>query len=89
LVYNKTIVARKKGDKDYTRSEKQIMISLINDYQIFGAIDSEIIQMLFRKTRQEYIRNPFLPIEERSGEEKRRIRRMARLLYKIPFYRTL
>jgi hypothetical protein len=39
-------VARKKGDKDYSKSEKQLLISLINDYSLFGAIDHEIIQML-------------------------------------------
>jgi hypothetical protein len=42
-------VARKKGDKDYTKSEKQLLISLINDYSLFGATDSEIIQMLSTK----------------------------------------
>jgi hypothetical protein len=39
-------VARNKGDKDYTKSEKQFLISLINDYSLFEATDSEIIQML-------------------------------------------
>jgi hypothetical protein len=42
-------VVRKKGDKDYSKSEKQLLISLINDYQIFGATDHEIIQMLSEK----------------------------------------
>ena len=66
-------MARKKGDKDYTKSEKQLMISLINDYSLFGATDGEIIQMLSTKDRQENIRNSFLSIKERSCEEKRRI----------------
>jgi hypothetical protein len=42
-------VTRKKGDKDYTRSEKQLLISLINDYSLFGARDHEILQMLSKK----------------------------------------
>jgi hypothetical protein len=42
-------VARKKGDKDYTKSEKQLLISLIDDYSLFGAHDHEIIQKLFKK----------------------------------------
>ena len=42
-------MARKKGDKDYTKSEKQLLISLINDYSLFGAHDHEIIQMLSKK----------------------------------------
>ena len=39
-------MARNKGDKDYSKSEKQLLISLINDYSLFGARDHEIIQML-------------------------------------------
>ena len=43
-------MARNKGDKDYSKSEKQLLISLINDYSLFGGTDSEIIQMLSIKT---------------------------------------
>jgi len=39
-------LARNKGDKDYSKSENQLLISLINDYSLFGATDNEIIQML-------------------------------------------
>ena len=39
-------MARNKGDKEYSKSEKQLLISLINDYSLFGARDHEIIQML-------------------------------------------
>ena len=42
-------MARNKGDKDYTKSEKQLLVSLINDYSLFGATDSENIQMLSTK----------------------------------------
>jgi len=42
-------VTRKKGDKDYSKSEKQLLISLINDYSLFGAHDQEIIQMISQK----------------------------------------
>jgi hypothetical protein len=42
-------LARKKGDKDYSAREKQMMISLINDYSLFGATDDEIIRMLSLK----------------------------------------
>ena len=42
-------MARKKGDKDYSKSEKQLLISLINDYSLFGATDNEVIQMLSKK----------------------------------------
>src|SRR6478609_7862275 len=40
---------KKRGDKDYTKSEKQLLVSLINDYSLFGATDSENIQMLSQK----------------------------------------
>ena len=42
-------MARNKGDKDYSKSEKQLLISLINDYSLFGATDNEVIQMLSKK----------------------------------------
>src|SRR3954470_15645716 len=42
-------MTRKKGDKDYSKSEKQLLISLIIDYSLFGATDNEIIQMLSDK----------------------------------------
>ena len=42
-------MARNKGDKDYSKSEKQLLISLINDYSLFGATDSEVIRMLSTK----------------------------------------
>ena len=38
-------MARNKGDKDYTKSEKQLLVSLIRDYSLFGARDHEVIQM--------------------------------------------
>ena len=66
-------MARNKGDKDYSKSEKQFLISLINDCSLFGATDNEIIQMLAEKDGQENIRNSFLSIKERSYEKERRI----------------
>jgi hypothetical protein len=42
-------VARNKGDKDYSKSEKQLFVSLINDYSLFGATDNEVIQVLSHK----------------------------------------
>jgi len=46
-------VARKQGDKDYTQREKQMMISLINDFSLFGASDDEMIKMLSIKLGKE------------------------------------
>lgn len=46
-------MVRKKGDKDYSQREKQIMVSLINDYSLFGATDDEMIDMLSIKLGKE------------------------------------
>jgi len=42
-------VARNKGDKNYSKAEKQLLISLINDYSLFGATDSKVILILSTK----------------------------------------
>jgi hypothetical protein len=42
-------LTRNKGDRDYTKSETQLLISLINDYSLFGATDNEMISMLSPK----------------------------------------
>ena len=46
-------MVRKKGDKDYSSREKQMMVSLINDYSLFGATDNEMIKMLSLKIGKE------------------------------------
>jgi len=58
-------VVRKRGNKDYTDREKQMMISLINDYSLFGLTDDEMIQMLSIKLGKENIKNSFLSLKER------------------------
>ncbi len=47
------MATRKIGDKDYTSREKQMMVSLINDYSLFGATDDEMIHMLSKKIGKE------------------------------------
>ena len=46
-------MSRKKGNKDYSPREKQMIISLINDYSLFGATDEEMIDMLSIKLGKE------------------------------------
>ena len=46
-------MARNKGDKDYSKSEKQLLVSPINDYSLFGAHDQEIIRMLSQRIGKE------------------------------------
>jgi hypothetical protein len=59
-------VARNKGDKDYTKSEKQLLISLINDYSLFGAHDDEIIQMLSVKLGKKISETLFYRLKKES-----------------------
>jgi hypothetical protein len=74
FVYNKRILARKKRDKDYTKSEKQLLISLINYYSLFEAHDNEVIRMLSKKIGKKISETLFLPLKERSNSKKRRFR---------------
>jgi hypothetical protein len=63
-------VARNKGDKDYTKSEKQLLISLINDYSLFGATDSEIIQMLSVKIGKKISETLFYRLKKEAMKKK-------------------
>jgi hypothetical protein len=74
FVYNKRTLVRNKGDKDYTKSEKHLLIS--HDYSLFVARDSEIIQMHYQKIVKK-ISETLLQLEERSNNKERRIRTMA------------
>jgi hypothetical protein len=63
-------VARKKGDKDYTKSEKQLLISLINDDSLFGATDNEIIQMLSDKTGKKISETLFYRLKKEDVKKR-------------------
>ena len=53
LDINKITLVRKKGDKDYSPREKQMMISLINDYSLIKVTDNEMIKTLSIKLGKE------------------------------------
>jgi len=59
-------LARNKGDKCYTKSEKQLLISLINDYSLFGATDIEIIQILSVKIGEKISETLFYRLKKES-----------------------
>jgi hypothetical protein len=63
-------VARKKGDKDYSKSEKQLLISLINDYSLFAATDNEIIQMLSEKIGKKISETLFYRLKKESVKKR-------------------
>ena len=63
-------MSRNKGDKDYTKSEKQILISLINDYSLFGATDSEVIQMLSTKLGKKISETLFYQLKKEAVKRR-------------------
>ena len=63
-------MARKKGDKDYSKSEKQLLIFLINDYSLFEATDIEIIQMLFQKIGKKISETLFCRLKKESKAKR-------------------
>jgi hypothetical protein len=83
-------VARNKGDKDYTKSEKQLLISLINDYSLFGTTDSEVIQMLSEKIGKKISETLFYRLKKeaiaKSGESEQWLDYYARYQF-VEFYR--
>ena len=68
---NKRTMARKKRDKDYTKSEKQLLISLINDYSLFGSHDHEIIQMLSKKIGKKISETLFYRLKKEAVIKRR------------------
>jgi len=46
---------RKKGNKDYTKSQKQLLVSLIIDYYLFGAYDEKKIIRMISKIMLVYV----------------------------------
>ena len=69
----KNILSRQKGNKDYAAREKQVMISLMNEYSLFGATDDEMIQMLSIKISKENnlkFQTFFLLVKERSKQKE-------------------
>ena len=64
-------MARNKGDKDYSKSEKQLLISLINDYSLFGATDHEIIQMLSAKIGKKISETLFYRLKKEAKSKEK------------------
>jgi len=84
-------VARKQRDKDYTKSEKQLLISLINDYSLFGGTDNEIIQMLSVKIGKKISETLFYRLKKEAvkqrGESEAWLDNYAKYQY-IEYYRN-
>ena len=84
-------MARNKGDKAYSKSEKQLLISLINDYSLFGATDNEIIQMLSEKIGKKISETLFYQLKKEAikkrGESEAWLDYYARYQF-IEYYRN-
>ena len=61
---------KKNRNKDYTKSEKQLLISLINDYSLFGAHDNEIIQMLSKKIGKKISETLFYRLKKEAVKKR-------------------
>jgi len=83
-------VARNKGDKDYSKSEKQLLISLINDYSLIGSRDHEIIQMLSKKIGKKISETLFYRLKKEAvkirGDSEQWLDSFVRYQY-VEFYR--
>ena len=65
------MVARNKGDKDYTKSEKQLLVSLINYYSLFRATDNEIIQKLSKRIGKNVLETLFYRLKEEAKAKRK------------------
>ena len=85
-------MARKKEDKDYTKSEKQLLISLINDYSLFGARDYEIIKMLSKKIGKNVSETLFYRLKKESkakrGESEEWLKEYTKYQF-VEYYRKI
>ena len=83
-------MARNKGDKDYSKSEKQLLISLINDYSLIGSRDHEIIQMLSKKIGKKISETLFYRLKKEAvkirGDSEQWLDSFVRYQY-VEFYR--
>ena len=83
-------MSRNKEDKDYSKSEKQLLISLINDYSLIGSRDHEIIQMLSKKIGKKILETLFYRLKKEAvkirGDSEQWLDSFVRYQY-VEFYR--
>jgi hypothetical protein len=63
-------MSRNKGDKDYTKTEKEILISMINDYQMFRFTDVEMIDLLSKKLGKKIGNSTFYRLKKEANKRK-------------------
>lgn len=64
------ILSRNKGDKDYTKTEKELLISMINEYQMFRFTDVELMELLSRKLGKNVGNTTFYRLKKEANKRK-------------------
>jgi hypothetical protein len=63
-------MSRNKGDKDYTKNEKEMLISMINDYQMFRFTDLEMMDLLSKKLGKNVGNTTFYRLKKEANKRK-------------------
>ncbi|MDR4491187.1 MAG: hypothetical protein R2685_09855 [Candidatus Nitrosocosmicus sp.] len=63
-------MSRNKGDKDYTKTEKEMLISMISDYQMFRFTDLEMMDLLSKKLCKNIGNTTFYRLKKEANKRK-------------------
>lgn len=63
-------MSRNKGDKDYTKTEKEILINMINEYQMFRFNDFEMKDLLSKKLGKNVGNTTFYRLKKEANKRK-------------------
>lgn len=63
-------MSRNKGDKDYTKTEKEILINMINEYQMFRFTDVEMMDLLSKKLGKNVGNTTFYRLKKEANKRK-------------------
>lgn len=63
-------MTRNKGDKDYTKMEKELLINMINDYQMFRFTDVEMMDLLSNKLGKNIGNTTFYRLKKEANKRK-------------------
>lgn len=63
-------MSRNKGDKDYTKTEKEILISMINEYSMFRFTDIEMMDLLSKKLGKNIGNTTFYRLKKEANKRK-------------------
>ncbi|MDR4490838.1 MAG: hypothetical protein R2685_08045 [Candidatus Nitrosocosmicus sp.] len=61
-------MVRKKGDTEFSKGEKNMMIALINDYKLFNASDYQMIKLISQKIGRDISKTLFRSLKKESDK---------------------